>query len=157
MSVEKTLQSNLLIAIPLSLVAFAYGVFDLNGQAQSPQIWDLTNNAGQVATVVVSPFTYSGTFGETESSAGWWINMPGCAPIRLQVGGNITHTTPGDHWTFVGLTGSGCNTQALGSGEGYANGNFPDATQVLNGTIKLSIQTPRGTNDTNGTWTGQKR
>ena len=146
-----------LIAIPLALVAFAYGVFDLNPPVQSPQIWDLTNNAGQVATVVVSPFTYSGTFGETESSAGWWMNIPGCAPIRLQVGGNITRSSPGDHWTFVGLTGSGCNTQALGSGEGYANGNFPDATQVLNGTITMSIQRRGETNNANGTWTGQKR
>ena len=55
------------------------------------------------------------------------------------------------------FTSSGCNTKRLGSGEGYANGNFPDATQVLKGTITMSVQTPTGTTDTNSTWIGQKR
>ena len=156
MSPKRSARSSLLIAIPLSLVAFACGVFDVEEEAQSPQTWDLTNNAGQVATVYVSPFEYSGTFGEVEGSAGWWVDVGGCS-FRLQVGGNITTSSPGDHWTFVGLAGSGCNAQALGSGEGYANGNFPNATQVTNGTITMSIQTPMGTNNTSGTWTAQKR
>jgi hypothetical protein len=157
MSVKRASRSILLIALPLSLGASTHDLFDVNDPATSPQSWDLTNSAGQVASVVVSPFTNSGTFGEVEGSAGWWISMPGCAPYRLQVGGNIVHAGQADRWSFVGLTGAGCNSQTLGSGEGYANGNFPGATQVTNGTLTLTTQTPGGSNTASATWTAQRR
>ena len=73
--------------------------------------------------------------------------------LQPEVGGNITHTGQGDHWTFVGLTGSGCGAQVLGMGEGYANGDFPNANQLQNGTLSLTQTDPFGTTTRDGTWT----
>jgi hypothetical protein len=136
----------------LILVIAVAGGCNIVAVADSPQIWSLQNNAGQVATVVVSPFTNSGTFTETDDSAGWLVDVGGCE-FRLNVGGNITHTGQGDHWTFVSFGGSGCNAQALGTAEGYANGDFPNADRVPDGTLSLTQQDPIGTMTRNGTWT----
>ena len=134
------------------LVALTGGCDILDVIDESPQTWTLLNSAGQLATVVVSPFTNSGTFGEVSDSPGWFVDVGGCE-FRLNVGGNITHTGQGDHWTFVGLTGSGCGAQVLGTGEGFANGSFPDANQLQGGTLSLTQTDPLGTATRNGTWT----
>lgn len=139
-----TLFRLLVVTLLLSLTA-GCGLFDVEDVlSESPQTWALTNNVGQVATVVVSPFTNSGTFGETANSTGWWLDFPMQPPcsFRLTVGGNITKASPGDHWTFVTLGGSGCGHQALGTGEGTANGNFPNANLVTNGTLLVNFQGP---------------
>lgn len=125
------------------------------GVSAAPQVWRLTNNAGQVATVNVLPFTNSGTFVESGDSEGWWVEMGSCR-FRLYVGGNIAHTSQGDHWTFVGFEGFGCSAQALGSGEGYANGNFPNATKVTNGTLSLTQSDPIMTATRSGTWSAER-
>ena len=135
----------------LPLLAAGGGVTGVANQ--SPQTWTLSNNAGQVATVVVSPFTNSGTFTETPNSAGWWVNITPTCSIRLIVGGNITKASPGDHWTFVTFGGAGCGHQSLGTAEGTANGKFPDSDQVLNGTLRISTEGPGGDVTGTGTWT----
>ena len=122
-----------------------------------PQFWDLTNDAGQTATVLINPFTNSGTFGETADSAGWWVSIPGVDPIRLHVGGNIVHTNGGDRWEFVGLTAEGYSdgVSILYSATGTANGQFPYATYV-SGSVSGTITSPMGTQSVNATWTGVK-
>ena len=133
-------------------VALTAGCDIFNVVDQSPQTWTLLNSAGQMATVVVSPFTNSGTFGETSNSAGWWVDITQDCSIRLTVGGNITKTSSGDHWTFVSLGGAGCGHQSLGTAEGTANGNFPNANQVANGTLSISTEGPGGDATGTGTW-----
>ncbi len=145
-----------LLAAGSLFLAASCEIFDPTDPATALQTWDLTNDAGQVATVVVSPFTNSGTFGETGDSDGWWVNIGGCDPIRLPVGGNIVHAGPGDRWSFVGLSGSGCGVQIMGTGEGYANGAFPDATSIDNGTLSTVLQGPIPTSGT-GSWTARRR
>lgn len=142
------------LLLPLANGCGAADVEDAFGAL--PQTWVLTSGA-QVATVVVSPFTNSGTFGETADSDGWSVGFGNCS-VRLTVGGNVAKASPGDHWTFVTLGGGGCDHSILGTAEGTANGNFPDATQV-NGTLSLSYQGPcvssgscNATNTAN--WTG---
>ena len=79
----------LVLATPFLLLTAGCDIFDVVDE--SPQSWALTNNAKQVATVVVSPFANSGTFGETADSPGWFVDVGGCQ-FPLNVGGNITHT-----------------------------------------------------------------
>ena len=109
------------------------------------QTWLLTNDAGQVATVVVTPFTNSGTFSETSGSAGWWIDYTnvGGTRVRIPVSGTISHTSPGDHWYFTVTVMSG-SVRLLGTGEGYSNGNYPNASGA-SGTLKGTLTDPGGT------------
>ena len=120
----------------------------------SAQVWDLTNDAGQVATVVVQPFTYSGSFSETSGSAGWWIlDNQGNPMDRFNIGGNVAHDSPGDSWTFVNFATSGGGYQCMGTAEGTANGNFPYATSV-SGTATWTCTSPLGTVTNTDSWTG---
>ena len=123
--------------------------------SQPAQVWELTNDGGDVATVTVSQFTNSGTFTETNGSAGWFIRLPGLT-YRLHVGGNVVHSGGGDRWSFVGLTGGAGNAQTLGQGEGTANGQFPNATTV-SGTLTLTTQTPIGTQTGTANWRGTRK
>ena len=126
-----------------------------NGTTVSAQVWNLTNDDGQVATVIVQPFTYSGTFSETADSAGWWLlDSSGANAFRFNVGGNIAHSSSGDSWTFVNFGGSGGGYQSMGTAEGTANGNFPYATYV-SGTYSLTTTSPLGTVSGTGTWYGE--
>ncbi|MGD0202794.1 MAG: hypothetical protein ABSC20_02665 [Candidatus Bathyarchaeia archaeon] len=125
-----------------------------NSMATSAQVWNLTNDAGQTTTVIVQPFTNSGTFSETADSAGWWLlDSSGAQAFRFNIGGNIAHSSPGDTWTFVNFGGSGGGYQSLGTAEGTANGNFPYATYV-SGTYTLTTTSPLGTVSGSGTWYG---
>lgn len=131
------------------------------GPAPTPgaQVWDLRNDVGDVATVIVQPFTNSGTFGETSDSPGWFIRIPGLNPIRLHVGGNIVHDSGGDRWVFVGFTApntGGAKVMFQGRGEGRANGQFPNATRVT-GTTTATIITPMGTTTGTSNWVGTRR
>jgi len=97
-----------------------------------PQKWDMVNDAGETAIVTVSPFTYSGTFSETSDSPGWYMTYPG-GSLRIPISGTISHFSQGDHWSFAITVQSG-GVSLLGSGEGYSNGNFPNAT-TASGTV----------------------
>jgi hypothetical protein len=132
------------------------GVSPNNGNVVTAQVWRLTNDMGQTATVTVQPFTYSGTFTETSSSAGWWIcDGQGNPVCKLQLGGNIFHEGGGDRWVFVNYGGQGGGYQVLGTSEGVANGNFPYATKV-SGTCQGTVKSPMGSVSGQDTWTGQK-
>ena len=118
------------------------------------QIWDLTNDDGQVATVMVEPFTNSGAFSETSDSSGWWmLDNVGNHAFRFNVGGNIVHDSGGDRWDFVNFGGSGSGYQSMGTATGTANGNFPYATSV-SGTYTLTTNSGYGTASGSGTWSG---
>ncbi|MGA2386548.1 MAG: hypothetical protein ABSG33_08445 [Candidatus Bathyarchaeia archaeon] len=118
------------------------------------QIWNLTNDDGQVATVIVEPFTNSGSFSETSSSSGWWmLDNVGNHAFRFNVGGNIFHASGGDNWDFVNFGGSGNGYQSMGTATGTANGNFPYATSV-SGTYTLTTNSGYGTASGSGTWSG---
>jgi len=120
------------------------------------QVWELKTPMGDVARVVVSPFTNSGTFTETSDSPGWWMYDPsGNKSYRLHVGGNVSHAGGYDRWTFVGLSGSGGGWQTLGRGEGTTDRPFPGAN-VVSGTLTLTTQTPMGTNSPSGAWSGKR-
>jgi hypothetical protein len=130
------------------------GSLKVTTMANSAQVWDLTNDAGQVARVIVQPFTYSGTFSETSGSAGWWcLDTVGGHAFRFNIGGNIVHDSPGDRWDFVNLGGSGSGYSGLGTASGTANGNFPYATYV-SGTYSITYNSPLGTNTLTGNWHG---
>ena len=120
----------------------------------SAQVWDLTNDDGQTASVIVQPFTNSGTFSETSNSAGWWmLDNVGNHAFRFNVGGNIVHDSGGDRWDFVNFGGSGSGYQSIGTATGTANGNFPYATSV-SGTYTLTTTSGYGTASGSGTWSG---
>ncbi|MBI3511693.1 MAG: hypothetical protein HY064_13610 [Bacteroidetes bacterium] len=107
----------------------------LNAQAGA-QKWKLTDDAGQVAYVTIYPFTYSGTFNETDDSPGWWIGCEGGGSIRIPISGTIAKSDYGDSWTFtISLGGCGCTVQ--GQAEGNSIGSFPDASFV-SGTYSMS-------------------
>ena len=120
----------------------------------SSQIWELTNDDGQVATVMVQPFTNSGSFSETSGSTGWWmLDAQGNHAFRFNVGGNIVHDSGGDRWDFVNFGGSGNGYQSMGTATGTANGNFPYATSV-SGTYTLTTNSGYGSASGSGMWSG---
>jgi hypothetical protein len=119
-----------------------------------PQRWEMISQDGQIATVLVTPFVYSGTFSETSTSAGWFISWPG-GKARIPLTGTIAHTSRGDHWSFS-YTIMTSGVSLLGSGEAYSNGNFPTATTAsgtIRGTYKFPGDIPR---DVSGTWTARQ-
>jgi hypothetical protein len=144
----------LLLSASLVTPVFAQLIKETSDSTPSAQVWNLTNDDGQTATVIVEPFTYSGTFSETSSSAGWWmIDNTGAQAFRFNIGGNIAHSSQGDEWTFVNFGGSGGGYQSIGTASGTANGNFPYATEV-SGTYTLTTTSGFGTASGSGTWSG---
>jgi hypothetical protein len=129
--------------------------------ATPAQVWILTNDAGDVAKVIVQPFTYSGTFTETSDSPHWWLYDSGGNPVaQIPLEGTIVHDNPYDRWSFT-ITASGGGMTLTGQGEGSANGTmFPEleggtvqATQV-NGTVTGTVTSPMGDQPVSGTWSG---
>lgn len=117
------------------------------------QGWTLTNDAGQVAYVTVTPFTNSGTFTETSSSPGWWVmDSSGNPAVRIPLNGTISHSGQYDTWDF-NVTVQGGGMQVTGQGTGTANGNYPAANQVQ-GTLDGTVTSPMGSEQTSDTWTG---
>jgi hypothetical protein len=150
-----------LMLLTIFAVTSACNKDDENPFDNNPQIWELTFTSGtivQVVEVVVSPFTNSGTFGETDDSLGLWMfDAGGMMCYRLNVGGNIVHDSPGDRWSFVAMSGSGCGMQTLGgNSSGTANNNFPCADFIDDGVVTLTTQTPNGTVSAVATWMGQR-
>lgn len=135
---------------------------DNNDPATSAQTWELTFTAGttvQVVEVYVTPFTYSGTFGETSDSQGLWVyDIDGSKCFRMNVGGSIVHDSPGDRWSFDSMGGTGCGFQMLATNSsGTANGNFPEADYISNGVVSFIVKSPMGSHVTEATWTGVKK
>lgn len=139
-------------------------VYEANGKVNvkgwtSPQVWLLTNvQSGDVATVVVQPFTNSGTFEETSSSDGWWMPLP-CATgrERIPVRVTITRTTSGARWTFDSINFSCGSWTVTGNSDGNSSSNIPTATSV-SGYIQLNQHDGNGTTYRGGnTWTGVKK
>lgn len=128
-----------------------------NQTTAGAQVWELTEaERHQVARVIVSPYTYSGTFSETSDSPGWWIfDTVGNPLYKLPVGGNIVHSSQGDIWQFVNFGNAGGGYQTLGRGEGTANGNFPNANAV-SGTITFTTQSRLGTVTGTVKWSGKR-
>ncbi len=119
------------------------------------QTWNLINQMGDVATVTVLPFTNSGTFMEDDDSPGWFIYFGGCN-VRLTIWGHIVHAGDYDRWSFT-VSQAGCSHFIQGQAEGTSNGNFPDATQINNGTFETTMQGPMGSSQhTQGFWTAVK-
>ncbi len=128
--------------------------FDSDSGASGPQTWELTNDVGEVATVVVTPFVNSGTFSETTDSAGWFVTIPGVQPIPLPISGSIVHDSQ-DRWSFT-LTKMQGSISILLQAEGTSNGNFPNANSVT-GTISGTIKTPMDSGlHVAGRWTGRR-
>ena len=148
----KTIKYILILLILFGVVS-ACNKDDENPFTYLPQIWDLTFNYdqpgnSQTVEVMVTPFTNSGTFGETDDSQGLWVyDAAGAICYRLPVGGNIVHDSPGDRWSFVGMSGSStsCGMQTLGGNtSGMADDKFPCAI-FIEGEVTLTHQFSNGT------------
>ena len=134
-----------------------------SGSPATAQTWILNfgdgpcNQGQETATVVVEPFTNSGTFSETSSSPGLWVWDPscGCKYRLLFISASVAHNSPGDSWSFT-LGGAGCGMQSQGSGSGTANGNFPNATFV-NGSATTTTQSPLGQTSGSAAWQGTRQ
>jgi len=134
-----------------------------SGSPATAQTWILNFGEGpcsqgqETATVVVEPFTYSGTFSETSNSPGLWVWDPscGCKYRLLFISASIAHNSPGDSWSFT-LGGAGCGMQSQGNGSGTANGNFPNATFV-NGNATTTTQSPLGQTSGSAAWQGTRQ
>jgi hypothetical protein len=123
------------------------------------QKWQLTfQDSGsaphpQTIPVIVTPITYSSTWGEAGGSPGLWMYAPDGCYYQIRVGGNSFHDSPGDRFECVNLGGAGCGMQTVGTCTLTANGNFPDAT-AMSGTYTLTTTSPLGTftatNDVDG-------
>lgn len=105
------------------------------------QCWTLINAAGDVAYVVVKPFTYSGTFIESANSPGWWLyDGEGKAVARVPVSGSISHAGQYDTWDFT-ITVQGGGMQITGQGTGRTtDGVYPNARNVsgsITGTLVI--------------------
>ena len=118
------------------------------------QIWHMVNDAGEIAEVEISPFTNSGTFSETGNSTHWYMSYPG-GKMRIPVSGTISHTSQGDHWYFtINIQNGGVSL--IGTGEGYSNGNFPDAGSA-SGTVRGVATAPSmGSQNVTGSWTATR-
>jgi len=123
--------------------------------AVADQKWNLINDAGDQAFVIVKPFTYSGTFTEAADSPHWWLYDAAGNPVaKFTVGGNIVHSGGYDTWDFVTLGASGGGMQVLGTASGRTtDGVYPDAMQV-DGTMSGTATSPLGTQQVSGRWTG---
>jgi hypothetical protein len=75
--------------------------------------------------------------------------------FKLIVNGNSFQNRSGDTWQFVGLSNIGGGYQTMGSGEGTANSNFPNATPVT-GIMSLKTQNSLGTAGGSVNWVGTR-
>jgi hypothetical protein len=126
------------------------------GGGGSGQVWDLYNDRGDRARVLVRPFTNSGTFTETGDSPHWWLYDPsGNKVARVPVEGTIVHDSPYDRWSFQTMV-SGGGISLTGRGEGTANGNYPGANRV-DGRLTGTATSPLGAQQVSGTWYGVRR
>jgi hypothetical protein len=135
-----------------------------NVRPPTPQTWTIVSDWGPTAIVVVSQFTYSGTFNEADTSPGWrtWHHLCDSTGVvvdsvlmRIPVNGTISHSGSGDAWSFT-ITVMNSGVSYTGSGEGYSDGNFPEAT-TASGTYSVSMNAEGyEPGETSGTWTAYR-
>lgn len=135
-----------------------------NVEPPTPQTWTILSDWGPTAIVVVSPFTYSGTFNETDTSPGWqtWHRLCDSTGVvidsvlmRIPLSGTISHFGDGDAWSFT-ITVMNRGVSYTGSGEGYSDGNFPDAA-TAEGTYSVSMNAEGyEPGQVSGTWTAYR-
>jgi hypothetical protein len=118
------------------------------------QGWTLTNDAGDVAYVIVKPFTYCGTFTEASNSPGWWLYDSFSRKVaRIPVSGSICHAGGYDTWDFtMTVSGGGMMVTAQGTGK-TTDGIYPSAQHVT-GTIDGTATSPAGSQHVHNTWGG---
>jgi hypothetical protein len=117
------------------------------------QGWTLTNDAGDMAYVIVKPFTYSGTFTEAGNSPGWWSYDGAHNRVaRVPVNGSIAHAGQYDTWDFA-ITVQGGGMRITGQGTGRSIGAYPSAREVQ-GTISGTATSPAGSQRVSNTWSG---
>ncbi len=121
------------------------------------QTWKLTDQAGQVATIIVTPFAGSAHFTEDSGSAGWFVNIPGGFPARVSLSGDIFYDKAGDRWEMSKSLTRTQYTDVPYSIEfkapGTTKGNLPDATEA-SGIIEGTLKTPKVSQPISGTWHG---
>lgn len=154
------------IALSLALASCMNNGLSSTGNSSSSansQFWTLnfgpaySGGPNEIAYVAISPFTNSGTFSETSNSPGvYMFNNDRSCSYRLSIGGNVFHNGANDTWQFVGMSGSGCGMQTMGSGGGTANGAYPNATAV-GGTVTLTTQSSLPTATGTFNWTGSRQ
>jgi hypothetical protein len=130
----------------------------------TPQTWTVVSDWGPTAIVVVSPFTYSGTFNEVDTSPGWrtWHHLCDSTGavvdsvlMRIPVNGTIAHSGAGDAWSFT-ITVMNNGVSYTGSGEGTSDGSFPDA-MTASGTYSVSMSAEGyEPGEVSGTWTAYR-
>jgi hypothetical protein len=75
--------------------------------------------------------------------------------MRIPVSGTISHSSPGDAWSFT-ITVMNNGVAYTGSGEGYSDGNFPEAT-TASGTYSVSMSAEGyEPGQVSGTWTAYR-
>jgi hypothetical protein len=118
------------------------------------QGWTLTNDAGDVAYVLVKPFTYSGTFAEASNSPGWWLyDSGGNRVAKIPMNGTVSHAGQYDRWSFT-ITVAGGGMRITGTGEGQTtDGIYPNARNIR-GTTSGTATSPMGSQHVTGIWTG---
>ena len=125
------------------------GAADVTDPEQPSQEWDLVSQVGDISTVRVPPGTFTSTFNEI--AGGWFVYIPGCAPIKLlNLGGTVSRT----EWRFITVSGNGCGTNVLMNGTGVAGVAFPEGPigTVVQGTVQITTQGPLGSTSGTGTW-----
>lgn len=148
-----------LIFFALTLCLFACEPLTDSGSGSSTanlptQGWTLTNDAGDVAYVLVKPFINSGTFTEASNSPGWWVyDTGGNKAVRIPMNGTVSHAGQYDRWSFT-ITVAGGGYRITGTGEGQTtDGIYPDARHIK-GTTSGTATSPMGSQHVTGTWTG---
>jgi hypothetical protein len=112
------------------------------------------NGREEEATVVIQPFTYSGTFNEVQPDplGGMLVYSPdGSCNYQVSVGGSIANGDNSTTWMLSGSTGSGCGMSTIASGTLTGIGTFPTSTSA-GGNITFSTQSPLGTAVDSGQW-----
>jgi hypothetical protein len=143
------------------LVFYLFGCEEItnSGSASSTdnlptQGWTLTNDAGDVAYVLVKPFINSGTFTEQSNSPGWWLyDSGGNRVAKIPMNGTVSHAGQYDRWSFT-ITVQGGGMRITGTGEGQTtDGIYPNARNIK-GTTTGTATSPMGSQHVSGTWTG---
>ncbi len=120
------------------------------------QNWTLTNEFGDVAYVIIVPFTTTGTFTESCNSPGWWLrDANNNRVVRIPLNGTITHAAQNDSWDFtISELSGGVRLTGLGTGS-TTNGTYPAARNVR-GTVAETATSASGilTVMRIWTWTG---
>lgn len=117
------------------------------------QNWTVANEFGDVAYVIIVPFTTSVTFTESCNSPGWWLrDANNNRTVRIPLKGTVTHSGQGDIWDFEISELSG-GTRFTGTGAGRSTDGAYPAARNVQGTVSETLSSPAGTQTILRTWT----